>query len=96
MRIGVLPACRGGQPVLLRRRDAFKMIAASACCASARGQKHCKPAQHTRQSLEKWQSQRRTAPARGHAVWIDMGLTKAGDFRGTNAQGERLAVGKSA
>ena len=38
MRIGALPACRGGWPVSLRRRDAFKMIAAGACYKRARGQ----------------------------------------------------------
>lgn len=52
MRIGALPACRGVQPMLLRRRDDFKMIAAGACCASARDQKDRKPAQHTRRSPE--------------------------------------------
>ena len=39
MRIGALPACRGGWPVLRRQRYAFKMIAAGACRESARGQK---------------------------------------------------------
>ena len=39
MRIEALSACRGGWPMLLRQRDAFKMIAAGACCESARDQK---------------------------------------------------------
>ena len=77
MRVAALPACRGGQPVLLKRRDTCKMIAASACCKSAGGQKDREPAQHTRRSPEKRQSQHRTAPEKGNAVWIDMGLTKA-------------------
>ena len=38
MRIGALPACRGGWPVSLRQRYAFKMIAAGDCCKRARGQ----------------------------------------------------------
>ena len=50
MRIGAPPACRGVQPMLLRRCDAFKMIAAGAFCESARGQIDCKPAQHTGRS----------------------------------------------
>ena len=50
MRIEALSACRGGWPMLLRQRDAFKMIAAGAFCESARGQKDCKPAQHTGRS----------------------------------------------
>ena len=77
MRVGALPAFRVGQPVLLKRRDNRKMIAASACCKSAGGQKDREPAQHTRRSPEKRQSQHRTAPEKGNAVWIDMGLTKA-------------------
>ena len=78
MRIEALSACRGGWPMLLRQRDAFKMIAAGACCESARDQKDRKP----KRSPEKWQSQRRPAHEKGNTFWIDMGLTKAGFLAG--------------
>ena len=69
MRIGALPASRGGWPVLRRRGYAFKMIAAGACCESARGQKDRIP----KRSPDKWQSQRPPAHEKGNAFQIDMG-----------------------
>ena len=63
MRIGALPACRGGQPVVQRGRNALKVIAASAFCESARGETDRKP----NRSSEKWQSQRPPAHEKGNA-----------------------------
>ncbi len=60
----------------------FKMIAAGACCESARDQKDRKP----KRSPEKWQSQRRPAHEKGNTFWIDMGLTKAGFLAGLTTE----------
>ena len=87
MRIGALSACRGGQPVVPRGRNALKVIATSAFCESARDQKDRK---HKR-SPEKWQSQRRPAHEKGNTFWIDMGLTKAGFLAGLTPELSRAA-----
>ena len=92
MRIGALPACRGGWPVSLRQRYAFKMIAAGAFYTSAGGQKVLKLAKRTQAKPSRAQKPPRRNLGERRSAGMNAGLHKAG-YEGTNALSSAAAVG---